>query len=360
MVDSTAVWLYHGVWMSKSKNQLGKVDLAAIDPPKAKRKKRKHVPVASPGGKTRMAREVRTRQREAMPPTAGLGLIELQDIDPDDPRLKIKGGRPRKREGVDEDDLDWEDLIRKQRQDRARERRADVRKYEAEIVEATNVMTKHSTRAEQKMEVFDEEVAIAQGLLSLDDWDDEELIRGYRRTRSGKFGKPPRFIPREVQQQAFRVLASRGTNKLQGVLLESIEQLVDLVRNADSEKVRLEAIKEVMNRVVGKTPDIVLSGSAKPWEEALMDAIVPLSSAPPLELEMGDDGIAVLPYVPVGPEEDEQALMRDDGVDAPDSGGLAASPTPDTGASEAPPSSRSQKSGVKKKKKKKKTPKEPK
>lgn len=340
--------------MSKSKNKLGKVDLAAIDPPEERRKKRRRVPSGGPGGKTRMAREVRTRQREAMPPDLGIGLKELEGVDDDDPRLKIKPGRPRKYEDPDEE-LDWEAKIRRHKQKRYRERRARVRKYEAEVVEATRVMNKHATGEQNRnMEVFDEELAIAQGLLNFDDWDNEELIRGYRRGRSGKFGKPPRFIPREVQQQAFRVLASRGTSKLQGALLESIEQLLDLVRNADSEKVRLEAIKELMNRVVGKTPDIVLSGSAKPWEEALVDSLVPVSSALPLELEPGDDGVARMP--PIISDE------RDGEVEESLRTGLAASPSPEDPDAEAPSPSRTvprrQKSGVKKKKVKKSRPKE--
>jgi hypothetical protein len=80
--------------------------------------------------------------------------------------------------------------------------------------------------------------------------------------------------------------------------IHAVEALVDLAHNADSEKVKLDAIKALMERVVGKVPDIVRISQEQPWEAMLADAIVPISEAIPLELTPGDDGTYALEVVP--------------------------------------------------------------
>jgi hypothetical protein len=157
-----------------------------------------------------------------------------------------------------------------------------------------------SKRSQNQMpsEVDDEDRLIAEKVLDLDDWDNEELIRGYRRNRSGKFGAAPTYVSREIQQEAFRRLIGRGERKMKTAYIEAVEALVKLAHNAESEKVKLDAIKTLMERVVGKVPDIVRVSQEAPWEAMLADAIVPLSEVPALELTPGDDGVYAMEALP--------------------------------------------------------------
>jgi hypothetical protein len=154
------------------------------------------------------------------------------------------------------------------------------------------VLSSPTTKEEHALGIYDEEKAIAEGILTLDDWDDEELVRGYRRNRSGKFGAAPKYVPREVQQEAFRRLVSRGERKMRAAYMKTIENLVSLAHDASSEKVRLDAQRELLNRVVGKVPDRMLVAREEPWEGILADSLVPLAELPPIEMEVGDDGTA--------------------------------------------------------------------
>lgn len=142
------------------------------------------------------------------------------------------------------------------------------------------------------IEVYDEDRIIAEGIVTLDDWDNEELVRGYRRDRNGKFGTPPKYIPREVQQEAFRRLVQRGDRKMREAYMKTVEELIELAHNASSEKVRLEAQKELMNRTIGKVPDRLMVATDQPWEGILADSLVPISELPPVDLPVGDDGVA--------------------------------------------------------------------
>lgn len=292
--------------MSPRKNTLAdlEIDVAA----KLREKRRKRVRYAA-GTKTRIASEVRAGRKRPPPSPKNKTISEIDEMDPHDPQFRLPQGRPRKYIAtngepiLDNGELSWKDEIRRDRQTKANDRRARVRKHEAKVVAAVRTMEKHVTKGQQdKMEIYDEDKLIAEGELNLDDWDTEELVRGYRRNRSGKFGKPPQYISREVQQFAFRVLVNRGERKMKEAYYQTIETLVDLAHGADSEKVRLEAVKELMNRVVGKVPDRMLVAREEPWEGLLADSVVPLGEVPPLEMEMDEDGIVRLPYVDPDPK----------------------------------------------------------
>lgn len=284
------------------KNGLGDLDLAQKEPLIRKRgkpvprKRKDRLPKSSRQGARANA------NKHVLPPAVpkNKSLAEIHEMDPDDPAFKHPGGSKRKYEGPVEE-MSLEELVRKDHQDRANGRRARVRKYEAETVKAVEILDKKATKKQTDLDIYDEDLVIAEGILGLEDWDTEELIRGYRRSRSGEFGKPPKFIPREVQQQAFRVLISRGNRKLNQAYIQSVEDLVQLAQSARSEKVKLDAIREIQNRVVGKVPDKVALVQESPYESILADSMVPISEVDPLELEVDDDGTArLLPDVGEG------------------------------------------------------------
>lgn len=316
-----------------AKNKLADLEITVAAEIEKRRRHRRRYPQ---GGKTRIGKDVKARNRKPPPVPKNKSVKEIKEMDPHDRAFRdpIIPGRPRKWVGVDGDqliddeDLTWKDWIRRERQRKTNDRRASVRRYEATVIAAQRTLERHVEQGQAKKGLADEDRMIAEGILELDDWDNEELVRGYRRNRAGRFGAPPKYIPREVQQYAFRILVNRGDRRLKEAYYETIERLVDLAHNAESEKVRLEAVKELMNRVVGKVPDRMLVAREEPWEGILADSVVPISESAPLTMDIDEDGVARLPYVPA----------LESGGGAPDSGGRHSSST-------APSSDNGQSSG---------------
>lgn len=288
----------------KKRNLLDQIELeTARDMEKRrKRKRRIHQERARQvGERTKIGKDVKERKRRVPPVPKNKSLSEIKEMDPEDPAFRYPNGHPRVWENIDgtpkTKPVTWMDEVRAKGQRETNKRRARVRKWDAEVVVAQKVLSKKHRTNEPKA-VFDEDRLIAESILDLDEWDNEELIRGYRRNRNGRFGAAPQYIPREIQQEAFRRLVGRGERKLKVAYIKAVEALVELAHNAESEKVKLDAIKTLMERVVGKVPDVVRVSQEAPWEAMLADAIVPLSEAVPLELTPGDDGVYAMEDMP--------------------------------------------------------------
>ncbi len=254
-----------------------------------------------------MAKEIRNGKK-VPPRPKGKSLEEITEMDPDDPAFKITPAKPRTTgnikpgEGkklVDSGEKTWKEVSRADNSGRKNARRARARKAESVTVAAVEVLHQKpgATKPNRRKGLYEEDIVVAEGIVSLDDWDDEELIRGYRRGRNGKFGKPPKFIAKEIQQEVFRRIVSRGDKRMRAAYLTSIDELTELAHNSTSDKVKLEAIKELMNRVVGKVPDRVHVAQEQPWEQFLADSIQPVGDEwQPDPMQMDDaDEIAALP-----------------------------------------------------------------
>lgn len=311
------------------KNSLDAIEEQVFEDYVKRRKKRKRY---DPKDRTRVAAQVRKGNRLPPPVPKNKSLKEIEEMDPQDMSLRHgRKGRPRiyVKEGTDnepkvpQEELTFAQLVRADQQRRTNHRRARVRRWEARVVKAQEVLETHTKSKDHAIDVYDEERAIAEGILDLEDWDNEELIRGYRRGRQGKFGPAPKYIPREIQQEAFRRLVHRGNRKLREAYMKTIEGLIDLAHNGESEKVRLEAVKELLNRIVGKVPDIVVGAQMEqPWESILGDSLIPFGEDPgnTIDMDVGDDGVARMDPIVV---DVPGALSADD-----ESGSGTGRPTP--------------------------------
>ena len=224
------------------------------------------------------------KRKGRKPPVVPEGTAaEIKAMDPDDPLFKHPAGAKRKYpdyNDVDTTQLSWREVVRVEKQKSANNLRAKARKHEAVVEKVTEEEQPNAAR-----NAYAEDVLIADGKLSIDDWDEEELIRGYRRGRNGRFGEPPKYIPREVQQEAFRRLVRLGERRMRQEYLSIVDELINLATDRTvSDKVRLEAIKEVQNRVVGKTPDVTVSVEA-PWQDMLVDSLIPMTETDALLVE---------------------------------------------------------------------------
>lgn len=125
--------------------------------------------------------------------------------------------------------------------------------------------------------------AILAGDEDVSQWDDEELIRGQRRNKNGRWGgRPPKVVPTAVHKELTRRRMSEAYRLLQSNLVEATNVLIDLATDPDVESsVRLKAATTIMERVMGKTPERVELSAVerKPWEDAVQGGIVRIPRA---------------------------------------------------------------------------------
>lgn len=107
------------------------------------------------------------------------------------------------------------------------------------------------------------------GLISVEDLDDDELAQGRLKASDGTFrGRPPRAIPTDMVQAMRREWLSRAEAKLREALMDKgIGTLVELADNDNIDaSVRLRAAEKIIERTMGKVPDRVHFASEDPVE----------------------------------------------------------------------------------------------
>lgn len=111
-------------------------------------------------------------------------------------------------------------------------------------------------------------------------WDDEELARGQKRDKNGRFqGRQPVVVPTVVHNEMVRRQMKQAETLLQTALVPACQALADIISNdATEDKDKLRAVDMILNRVLGKSPERVeITGEMKPWEHAIVAAVVPSS-----------------------------------------------------------------------------------
>lgn len=109
---------------------------------------------------------------------------------------------------------------------------------------------------------------LIQGIISVEDLDDEELAQGRLRASDGTFrGRPPTILPTELVQAMKREWMSRAQNKLKDALMEKgIGTLVELAGSSVDDAVRLRAANIIIERLMGKVPDKIEVAAEDPVE----------------------------------------------------------------------------------------------
>lgn len=110
-------------------------------------------------------------------------------------------------------------------------------------------------------------------------WSKEELLRGQRQDRNGRWqGRAPKVVPKAIHDELVRRTLSEAQSKLTDSLVDAVEALADIVKGKDVEdKDRITAAKLIIDRVMGRVPEkIDLRVGEKPkWETALEAVLVP-------------------------------------------------------------------------------------
>jgi len=116
--------------------------------------------------------------------------------------------------------------------------------------------------------------ALLNGQIDVEELDDDELVRGYMRSRDGSFkGRLPRVVPKAIHDRMIRELFARADDMLRSSLLDAVTVMSEVAadKNATPGE-RLKAAQWIYERVRGKVPtDVHITGEMKPYEELLDD-----------------------------------------------------------------------------------------
>jgi hypothetical protein len=121
------------------------------------------------------------------------------------------------------------------------------------------------------------------------EWDDEELHRGRRRDKNGKFtGRDPIVVPTPVYREMMRRQLRKAQMLLGENLEEAVKALNDIISSSAAEdKDKIKAVQILLDRVMGRNPEHVEVNVKQPlFLGILAGGIVP---GPLLEIEARRD-----------------------------------------------------------------------
>lgn len=127
---------------------------------------------------------------------------------------------------------------------------------------------------------------------SLKEWDDEELLRGQKRAKNGKFvGQPPKIIPTEIFHELSKRKLSFAKQQMSYSLEAAVKTLTDILQDQKADpNVRLKAVGMIFDRAWGKPKETVeITGDEAPWMKTLRVSIVTDSNAEIIDAELVDD-----------------------------------------------------------------------
>ena len=108
---------------------------------------------------------------------------------------------------------------------------------------------------------------LLDGTLDISELDEEELARGYPRASDGSFRSPPVVIPRAIHSRMMRELFERATRQLRENLSDAAATMTSIMNNPENDaKVRMDAAKWLVERVMGKTPEVNVTIDEKRYE----------------------------------------------------------------------------------------------
>jgi len=139
---------------------------------------------------------------------------------------------------------------------------------------------------------------------SIKDWDDEELRRGRRRDKNGKFsGRDPIVVPTNCYREMMRRQFARANFLMVDNLEAAVEALTDIVTSSVSEdKDIIKAAQLLIDRVMGRNPERLEVNVKQPlFLGILSGGIVP---GPLLEIEARRDDSDIIDAEVI----DEEAL----------------------------------------------------
>lgn len=144
-----------------------------------------------------------------------------------------------------------------------------------------------------------------KGLLTLEDLEDDELAACAFRTKDGRL-IASKNMPREMMQEFQRALFKRADVEMKKHTVDAVRATAEIMKSTAVEpEVRLKAAQFLIERNLGKTPQVIAFQSAAPWEEVFDDivhqrteAIKQPSIESAIDAEVIDDGFSAEQLTP--------------------------------------------------------------
>jgi hypothetical protein len=117
---------------------------------------------------------------------------------------------------------------------------------------------KTKTKAELELQALTPKMRdLAEGRLSVEDLDWEELVQGRLKDSTGKFsGAPPAILPRAFHERISQEIIIRADSQFRQNFDGAMQALIGLVNNERTPaRERLAAAQYVIERTIGKVPD---------------------------------------------------------------------------------------------------------
>lgn len=119
---------------------------------------------------------------------------------------------------------------------------------------------------------------VLDGTADLSSWDDEELLRGQRKDRNGRFtGIKPKVVPQAVHAERIRRTMSKAYDLLKESTYDAVTVLREVMLDEDAPTAyRVQAAELVLNRVLGKSTERLEVKWDEPpaWMKAIEGAVV--------------------------------------------------------------------------------------
>jgi hypothetical protein len=116
---------------------------------------------------------------------------------------------------------------------------------------------------------------ILNGTEDLSVWSEEELIRGVRRDKNGRFRKSPKVIPHAVHQELVKRRMSRAYDLLRESTYDAVQVLVEVAKDKKADTaLRVKAAELILDRTLGKAPQHLTLDVNAPWQKLMAQAIV--------------------------------------------------------------------------------------
>jgi len=99
---------------------------------------------------------------------------------------------------------------------------------------------------------------VLDGIEDLSAWDDEELLRGQRRSKNGNFvGRPPEVVPQVIHVEMTKRRMSKAYELLKVSTLDAVELLHSVINDIDAPlPERLKAAQLVLDRTLPKSENL--------------------------------------------------------------------------------------------------------
>lgn len=116
---------------------------------------------------------------------------------------------------------------------------------------------------------------LLDGTLTVKQLDDEEITRMRVKGVDGTFnGPPPAKMPSHLAQAFHQEAIRRANDKIRTAAPEAVQALLDIGRDPDvKEGDRIRALMYVIDRGLGKTPDVIRVEGESKFDQMLSDAI---------------------------------------------------------------------------------------